>query len=70
MVVFIVSFPGSRICEFIINKGDKITNKLFKILYYAFVLPIIFFFVLIIVAWVDILAIFLIGNSLDLGGQC
>lgn len=67
MVVFIFNFPSSKVCKFIINKGDKITNKLFKVLYYAFALPIIFFLVLIAVAWLGILGLFLIESSLDLG---
>ncbi len=49
IVVFFINFPSSKICKFIINKGDKITNKILKALYYVFALPIIFLILLLIV---------------------
>lgn len=49
LVVFAFTFPSSKICKLIINKGDKITSKLFKTLYYIFALPVIFILLLLIV---------------------
>ena len=49
VVVFIINYPSSRICILIIKKGDKITGKILKVLYYLFVLPIIFSLVVIII---------------------
>lgn len=45
-VVFFINFPSSKICKFIINKGDKITNKILKAVYYM--LPVIFLLLLLI----------------------
>lgn len=49
IIVFFFSFLSSKICKFLINKGDKIKNKLLKGLYYAFALPIVFLLLLLII---------------------
>lgn len=67
IVVFFTSFPSSNICKFIIKKGDKITNKLQKILYYFLTLPFIFFLIIILVALLYSLGVFLVETSLNLG---
>ena len=68
-VVFFINFPSSKICKFIINKGDKITNKILKALYYVFTLPVIFLLVLLIAGLLCacVVAILEHINSLDLG---
>lgn len=48
-VVFFISIPTSKVCKFLINKGDKIKNKILRILFYALVLPIIFIILIFIV---------------------
>jgi hypothetical protein len=48
--VFIVSFPSSKICLTLINKGDNIKNTFYKVAYYGLALPIIFFVTIILVA--------------------
>lgn len=48
--VFIVSFPSSKICLSLINKGDNIKNIFYKVAYYGLALPIIFFVTIILVA--------------------
>ena len=65
--VFLLSYPSSKICKFIINKGDRITNKLFKVLYYAFALPIIFFLVLVAVLLLCNFIVRIFYSSIDLG---
>lgn len=69
MMVFFINIPSSKICKFIINNGDKITNKLLKILYYAFLLPIIFFLILLVTGLLcaGIVVILEQINSIDLG---
>lgn len=68
-IVFFINFPSSKICKFIINKGDKITNKILKALYYVFALPIIFLLLLLIVGLLCacVVAILEHINSLNLG---
>lgn len=48
-VVFFLSFPSSIVCKLLINKGDKIKNKILRILFYTLVLPIIFIIFIFIV---------------------
>ena len=67
VVVFIINYPSSRISIFIIKKGDKITGKILKVLYYLFVLPIIFFLVLIVIGLLCTLIISFFEDSLTLG---
>ena len=49
VVVLVISSPSSKICKFLINKGDKIESKILKVLYYIFALPIAFILLLFIV---------------------
>jgi len=67
VVVFIINYPSSRICILIIKKGDKITGKILKVLYYLFVLPIIFSLVVIIIGLLCTLIISFFEDSLTLG---
>ena len=69
IIVFFISSPSSKICKFIINEGDKIENKILKILFFAFALPIIFFLLLCMVALLCafIVEFFVPANSLNLG---
>ncbi len=41
LITYGVSFPSSFIAKKIIDIGNKIENKIFKLLYYSIVLPII-----------------------------
>jgi len=68
-VVFFISFPSSRICKFLINKGDKIKNKILRILFYALVLPIIFIIFIFIVMLLCALVVelFFSTDSISLG---
>ncbi len=50
--VFVISSPSSKICRFLINKGDKIESKLLKVFYYILALPIAFILLLFIV-WIS-----------------
>ena len=52
VVVLGISFPSSKICKFLINKGDKIESKILKVLYYIFALPIAFILILFIVLFI------------------
>ena len=36
VVVLVISSPSSKICKFLINKGDKIESKILKILHFCF----------------------------------
>lgn len=67
IVVFFINFPSSKICKFIINKGDKITNKILKVFYYVFALPVIFLLLLLIVGLLCACVVAIFINSLDLG---
>jgi hypothetical protein len=40
VIVFLISYPSTKISQFLIKTGDLIENKLLKILYYAIGLPI------------------------------
>jgi len=68
-IVFFISYPSSKICKFLINKGDKIERKILKVLYYAFILPIIFFLLICTVALLCALVVefFVPENLLNLG---
>jgi len=68
-VVFLFNAPSSKICEFLINKGDKIENKVLKVLYYILALPIAFLLLLFIVALICTLfvALFERAGLLNLG---
>lgn len=46
LICFLISFPSSKLSKLMIKKGDKIKNKIYNFLYYAFLLPIIFLLVL------------------------
>lgn len=69
IVVFFISFPSSKVCRFLINKGDKIQNKIFRILFYVFLLPIIFIILIFIVMLLCalIVELFLPTDSISLG---
>ena len=69
IVVFIIDPLSFKICKFIINKGDKINNKLLNVLYYLLALPIIFIICLYIIALILALIVYLIELivSLNLG---
>lgn len=47
LIAFVVSFPSSIISKHLINFGDKSGNIIIKILYYAFVLPVLILFLII-----------------------
>lgn len=50
LICFLISFPSSKLSIFIIKKGDKIKNNIYRFLYYAFLLPIIFFLIVLVTA--------------------
>lgn len=62
-VVFFLCLPTSKVSIFLINKGDKIKNKLLKLLFYILLLPIIF---IIILLGILIFNFFLSMDSLSL----
>ncbi len=64
VLTFVVSFPSSKICKILIDKGDKIESKILKVLYYVFALPIAFILFLLIVR---IFLAFTVGSSSSLG---
>lgn len=68
-VVFFISIPTSKVCKFLINKGDKIKNKILRILFYALVLPIIFIILIFIVMLLCALVVevFFPTDSISLG---
>lgn len=68
-VVFSISIPTSKVCKFLINKGDKIKNKILRILFYALVLPIIFIILIFIVMLLCALVVevFFPTDSISLG---
>lgn len=68
-VVFFISIPTSKACKFLINKGDKIKNKILRILFYALVLPIIFIILIFIVMLLCALVVelFFPTDSISLG---
>lgn len=68
-VVFFINSPSSKICIFLINKGDKIERKILKVLYYILALPIAFLVLLFIVGLFCALIVALLEwtGSLDLG---
>ena len=68
-VVFFFSFPNSKVCKFIINNGDKIKNKLLRLLFYALGLPIIFIILIFIVMLLCALVVelFFSTDSISLG---
>lgn len=67
VLVFITNYPSSRICLFVIKKGDKITKKILKVFYYLFILPIIFLLILIITGLLCALIVSFFEDSLTLG---
>lgn len=69
MTVFIINSLNSKICRLLIYKGDRITSKLLKVLYYSFVLPIIFLLFLIVFGLLGtfIVGIFEFMDLLNLG---
>lgn len=68
-VVFFLSFPSSKVCKFLINNGDKIKNKILRILFYTLVLPIIFIIFIFIVMLLCALVVelFFPTDSISLG---
>lgn len=68
-VVFFISIPTSKVCKFLINKGDKIKNKILRILFYALVLPIIFIILIFIVMLLcaSVVEVFFPTDSISLG---
>ncbi len=68
-VVFFINSPSSKICIFLINKGDKIERKILKVLYYILALPIAFLVLLFIVGLFCALIVALLEwtGSLNLG---
>ena len=46
IIVFFISCSCSKICKFLINKGNKIKSSIIKLSYYVIALPIIFLFFL------------------------
>ena len=68
-IVFLINYPSSKICKFLINKGDKIESKILKLLYYIFALPIAFLICLFIVGLFYTLVVMLLNytDSLNLG---
>ena len=68
-VVFFISIPTSKVCKFLINKGDKIKNKILRILFYALVLPIILIILIFIVMLLCALVVevFFPTDSISLG---
>lgn len=68
-VVFFLSFPSSKVCKFLINKGDKIKNKILRILFYTLLLPIIFIIFIFIVMLLCALFVelFFSTDSISLG---
>ena len=68
-VVFFINSPSSKICKLLINKGDKIANKILRILYYILALPVAFLALLFILGlfYTLIVALFELTGSLDLG---
>jgi len=68
-VVFLFSFPSSKVCKILINNGDKIKNKILRILFYLLVLPIIFIIFILIVMLLCALVVelFFSTDSISLG---
>jgi len=68
-VVFLFSFPSSKVCKFLIKNGDKINNKILKILFYSLLLPIIFIIFILIVMLLCALVVelFFSTDSISLG---
>lgn len=68
-VVFFINYPSSKICKFLINKGDEIESKILKVFYYIFALPFAFLVLLFIVGLIGTLAtvLFELTGSLNLG---
>ena len=69
VIIFFINYPSSKICKFLINKGDKIESKILKLLYYIFALPIAFLVCLFIVGLFYTLVVILLDytDSLNLG---
>lgn len=68
-VVFFFSFPSSKVCKFLIKNGDKINNKILKILFYSLLLPIIFiiFFFIVMLLCALVVELFFSTDSISLG---
>ncbi len=49
-IVFLISFPSTKLCNFLIKKGEKIKNKILNVLFYIIALPLVFFIFFLIVA--------------------
>lgn len=69
VIIFFFSFPSSKISEFIINNGDKIKNKILRILFYLLILPITFIIFIFIVMLLCALVVelFFPTNSISIG---
>ncbi len=65
-IVFIISFPCSKICKLLITKGDKIPSKISMIIYYLLILPIIFFLILIVVGLFCALIVSLLQHTISM----
>lgn len=68
-IVFFLSFPSSKVCKFLINKGDKIKNKILRFLFYSLLLPIIFviFILIVMLLCALIVELFFSTDSISLG---
>lgn len=68
-VVFFFSFPSSKVCKFLIKNGDKINNKILKILFYSLLLPIIFiiFILIVMLLYALVVELFFSTDSISLG---
>lgn len=66
---FFFSFPSSKVCQLLINKGDKIKNKILRILFYSLVLPIIFiiFIFIVMLLCAVVVELFFSTDSISLG---
>ena len=69
LVVYFVSSPASKICKFIIKKGDKIKNKTLRVLFYLLLLPIIFiiFVFIVMLLCAVVVELFFSTDSISLG---
>lgn len=68
-IVFFLSLPSSKVCKFLINKGDKIKNKILRFLFYSLLLPIIFviFILIVMLLCALIVELFFSTDSISLG---
>ncbi len=55
LVVFLSNSLSIKVCKVLIDKGEKIENKIIRILYYIFALPILALVILFVVALIFVL---------------